>query len=76
MLHRHALISVAVTVAVIGALLLCSCGGGSYDGARGACVVDGTRSCVDDTSADSCRTYLHGDHFYETRRCKDLGFPQ
>ena len=61
-------------ITLAAALLQCGCGG-AFSGPVGACVVDGTKSCTDDVSVDYCQQFLHGDHFYEARRCKDVGFP-
>ena len=67
---------VLIAIAMIGVLLLSSCGGVGHDGREGACVVDGTRSCTDNVGVDFCQGYLHGDHYYEGRQCRDLGFPK
>jgi hypothetical protein len=67
-----------MAVAITVALLLCSCGGGGsggHESADGACVVDGTRKCTDNVSLGYCERTLRGDHYYETRTCRDLGFP-
>ena len=54
-----------------------ACGGGlDADPNMGACVVDGTRSCTENANVRTCQIYLHGDHFYESRTCKDLGLPK
>ena len=62
---------------VAAALFQAACGGGlDADPNLGACVVDGTRSCSENVNVRTCQLYLHGDHFYESRTCKDVGFPK
>jgi hypothetical protein len=66
-----------IGLAVATALFLAACGGGlDADPNMGACVVDGTRSCTENVNVRVCQAYLHGDHFYESRTCRDVGFPK
>ena len=65
--------SVRIAAVLVACAAVVACGGGSP--ATGACVSGSgaTARCGDDYTQAQCNL-VNGEHFYEGRTCKDLGF--